>query len=374
MPTYNRRATIGRAIDSVKAQTFPDWELIIVDDGSTDGTAEAIAGIDPRVKVLKRPNGGISAARNDGVRASRGQFLAFLDSDDAWSPHFLALTYAYLEHHPDVACVATEFLEQRGAGAMVRQDETILKYSYAPLARRLGSTKLDLPPGETDDYLRVYTHKERLGDWARSILPADRDPADLPWAYSGRIGAQFRWGYLLAMWCVLLRRDAALAAGPFPEHRRNCSDFGVLARLARDHEIHMIAEPCMIKHEVSGNAAAHLASGAGHLRFNRSLTEQFEEMFLQPDPTNRELLDLRAFRHLATAKAAFGIGDLDAARTHLDIAAERLMHWTEVKYLLAVLALAGNPATVRKLYFFGEDVARQFQRVSLRTQRLFGRA
>jgi glycosyltransferase involved in cell wall biosynthesis len=91
IPTYNRRAHTFRAIDSVLAQTLPVEEIIVVDDGSTDGTAEAIRShYGSRVVVLTQENAGVSAARNRGIRAAHGKWLAFLDSDDVWLPEKLA--------------------------------------------------------------------------------------------------------------------------------------------------------------------------------------------------------------------------------------------------------------------------------------------
>jgi glycosyltransferase involved in cell wall biosynthesis len=87
VPTYNRRAHVLRAIDSVIAQTRPVSEIVIVDDGSTDGTAEAIRSrFGSRVSVLVQENAGVSAARNRGVREAKGEWIAFLDSDDIWFP------------------------------------------------------------------------------------------------------------------------------------------------------------------------------------------------------------------------------------------------------------------------------------------------
>ena len=87
IPTYNRRTQVLRAIDSVFAQTMPVDEIIVVDDGSTDGSAEAIRSqYGSRVKLLQQKNAGVSAARNLGIGEARGEWIAFLDSDDVWMP------------------------------------------------------------------------------------------------------------------------------------------------------------------------------------------------------------------------------------------------------------------------------------------------
>jgi glycosyltransferase involved in cell wall biosynthesis len=91
LPTYNRADSLGRAIQSVLEQTFTEFELIVVDDGSTDNSDEVLSAFtDSRVRVIRNPvNRGVSAARNTGIRQSSGQFIAFQDSDDLWRPHKL---------------------------------------------------------------------------------------------------------------------------------------------------------------------------------------------------------------------------------------------------------------------------------------------
>lgn len=87
IPTYNRKSYVRRAIDSVLAQTLPVDEVIVIDDGSTDGTAEAIEEwYGPRVRVVKQENTGVSGGRRRGVLEARGEWIAFLDSDDEWMP------------------------------------------------------------------------------------------------------------------------------------------------------------------------------------------------------------------------------------------------------------------------------------------------
>ncbi|MBO0725797.1 MAG: glycosyltransferase family 2 protein, partial [Blastocatellia bacterium] len=100
MPTFNRADTISRAIRSVQAQTFDDWELIVVDDGSTDNTVAMIEGCDARLKLIRQENQGTAGARNAGLRASAGRYIAFLDSDDEWLPHHLALCVGFLDAFP----------------------------------------------------------------------------------------------------------------------------------------------------------------------------------------------------------------------------------------------------------------------------------
>ncbi|HBR15685.1 MAG TPA: hypothetical protein DD723_09160 [Candidatus Omnitrophica bacterium] len=108
IPTYNRSDFIGRAIESVLKQTFQDYEIIIVDDGSTDETREIVlwlSKVNDKIKYFYQPNKGVSAARNRGLEEAKGEFIAFLDSDDSWAPEKLALQVKILEEHPRVGIV-----------------------------------------------------------------------------------------------------------------------------------------------------------------------------------------------------------------------------------------------------------------------------
>ena len=106
IPTYNRRQVLLRAIDSVLAQRYPVGEIIVVDDGSTDDTVAALA--DAPVRVISQENAGVSAARNRGITESEGEYVAFLDSDDAWTPQKLAVQMAALAAQPNLRLCHTD--------------------------------------------------------------------------------------------------------------------------------------------------------------------------------------------------------------------------------------------------------------------------
>ncbi len=109
MPVYNAELYIAQAIRSVLAQTYADWELIIVNDGSTDKSATLAARFtDPRIVLIHETNSGESVARNTALRHMRGEFVAFLDADDLYHPHHLEATVGYLQAHPDVDAVYTD--------------------------------------------------------------------------------------------------------------------------------------------------------------------------------------------------------------------------------------------------------------------------
>ena len=107
IPVYNRERYVAAAIDSILAQGFTDFELLAIDDGSTDASRAVIEAYDdPRIRlVANHPNAGIAATRNRAVGLARGEYLAFLDSDDVACPDRLARQVAFLDAHPDVAAV-----------------------------------------------------------------------------------------------------------------------------------------------------------------------------------------------------------------------------------------------------------------------------
>ncbi|MCD6393437.1 MAG: glycosyltransferase family 2 protein, partial [Planctomycetes bacterium] len=102
IPAFNAEEYIGRAIDSVLAQTRQPDEIIVVDDGSTDNTAEVIKPYSPKVHYIHQENGGASVARNTGIEAATGQWLAFLDADDEWLPEKLSMQIEHLRCNSDL--------------------------------------------------------------------------------------------------------------------------------------------------------------------------------------------------------------------------------------------------------------------------------
>lgn len=130
LPTYNRANCIERAVDSVLSQTYPYWELLVVDDGSTDNTEEIIASYaasDHRVRYYRQPsNRGVSAARNEGVRQALYEYIAFQDSDDVWHEDKLEKQMRILAENPHVGLVycAMQGTRQDGSAVLI-PDRTV---------------------------------------------------------------------------------------------------------------------------------------------------------------------------------------------------------------------------------------------------------
>lgn len=110
MPLYNKENFVRRAIESVLQQTFREFELLVVDDGSTDGSKSiAESYTDPRIRILSQANGGVAAARNSGIREATGSLIAFLDADDQWLPGFLAHIDQMQQAYPEAGMFATAY-------------------------------------------------------------------------------------------------------------------------------------------------------------------------------------------------------------------------------------------------------------------------
>ncbi len=108
IPVFNRKEILKRAINSVLLQSFRDFNLIVVDDGSTDGTAEMIAKYYPEIIYLYQGNKGVSAARNLGIRSSKASFLTFLDSDDEWHKQKLEKQLDFFNNNPEIKICQTK--------------------------------------------------------------------------------------------------------------------------------------------------------------------------------------------------------------------------------------------------------------------------
>jgi hypothetical protein len=112
IPLYNKRATVARTLESVFAQTFSDFEVVVVDDGSADGGAEFIAQAfpDPRIRIHRQANAGPGAARNRGAEVSRAPLIIFLDADDTWRPDLLSWATERMAQHPECAAFTAAFI------------------------------------------------------------------------------------------------------------------------------------------------------------------------------------------------------------------------------------------------------------------------
>jgi glycosyltransferase involved in cell wall biosynthesis len=198
LPTYNRAYCLPATIDSVLRQSYRALEIIVMDDGSTDGTGALIAaryGHDPRVRYHYRTNGGVSAARNAAMELARGSVLVYCDSDDVWSPDKLRLQMITLARFPEVGLVWTDVSAVDSAG-------TVLHERY---------TRSCYPAWQTQPIDTMFGRSEDLFAGCR--------------VYVGDIFPTMIAGTLINMPAVAIRTELARRIGSFDESMRTGEDY-----------------------------------------------------------------------------------------------------------------------------------------------------
>lgn len=174
IPTYNYGRFLSAALDSVFAQTYTDYEVIILDDGSTDNTAQVAAAY-PQAKYIYQENAGIAAARNRLLEEARGEFIAFLDADDMWLPEKLEKQVAHLDEHPDCSIVftAVENFSERAQENLTKRELQLMKVELpyilptacmrVELAEKVGKFAVEYTYGEDTHWLaRLWASGEFL--------------------------------------------------------------------------------------------------------------------------------------------------------------------------------------------------------------------
>ena len=165
LPTYNRAYVLWRAVQSVLAQTEPRWELLVVDDGSTDATALLIEEFqDPRIRLFKTMRRGPSAARNHGARHARGAYVAYLDSDNTWPAEFLAVMRPAIERHTDGAlwyCGQHTSIWRRTADGA----RTLERESIEPRAQYTAEDALQLKGADASCIVHRAEALTEVGGW-----------------------------------------------------------------------------------------------------------------------------------------------------------------------------------------------------------------
>jgi glycosyltransferase involved in cell wall biosynthesis len=191
IPTYNRRAMLLEAVDSVLAQSATAFELIVIDDGSTDGTAEDLKGLAKSIRIERTDHRGPAAARNRGVELARAPLIAFLDSDDLWSPAKLERQLAFMRANPGCAISQTNEIWIRNG-------------------RRVN-------PG--------LRHRKRAGDIFSDSLRT----------------------CLISISATMMRTDLFRSCGGFDEIMAAAEDYDLWLRILIDHEAGLLDEPLVTR-------------------------------------------------------------------------------------------------------------------------------
>ncbi len=210
IPTYNRWPMVGAAVASVLAQSYRDFELIVVDDGSTDGTSTELIQFGSQLRYFRQERSGVSAARNVGVRQSCGRLIAFLDSDDLWQPDKLKIQVHFMENSPEVQICQT--------------DEVWFRHGVRVNPR--------------------IKHRKPSGDiFERSL--------DL---------------CLVSPSAVMLTREVFDRSGGFDESLPVCEDYDLWLRIARDYPVPLIEQPLVVKHGGHTDQLSHSLWGMDRYR------------------------------------------------------------------------------------------------------------
>jgi len=233
--TYNRRHCLARAVDSVLAQTFADRELIVVDDASSDGTADWLRAAYPSISVIERPsNGGVAAARNTGFNETSSEFVAFLDSDDWWSPDFLARHVQAMALHPDAVLSYCDCATMTPDGAELVMPRT--------------------PP-------------------AAAATPAELMLLHQP---------------IFSPSAVLFRADRVRAVGGFREKCRNCEDVDLYLRLVNSGAFIRVPEPLTMKTRSADSKSNN------HAKWSKHRAEILDDFFTRDENAPHRGMESRA--------------------------------------------------------------------------------
>jgi glycosyltransferase involved in cell wall biosynthesis len=197
-PVFNKREMLRETVLSALGQSFGEFELILVDDGSTDGSLETVSDLkDSRIRILRQANGGASAARNAGMAAARHEWIAFLDADDLWLPGHLGELDRIRRRHPEAGLIGTAFLRSDRAGRLIDAapagEGEIRRIAYFDAVGRGGR-----PLWTSSAAIRTEAYR-RLGGFCDDPIGQDseywaRIAFDFPVATSTRATAVYRLG------------------------------------------------------------------------------------------------------------------------------------------------------------------------------------
>lgn len=270
IPVFNCERFVAEALDSVLQQDYRNLEVIAIDDGSTDATTAIVERYAPRVRLLRQQNLGPAAARNCGVRESRGKYVAFLDGDDVWLPGKLAAQVEHAELHPEHPIVFAQFNHWQPdmGGSYPAVAEVVARYRWDP--------------------------SRRLSGWLYADLLKDT-PVHLITA--------------------LVRRDAFDALGGFDESLRAGSDYAFWLKATHRFQAHVVPIPgALYRHNAAGITSTVKPINYGYLVVTRALEE-----FGPTGPDGRGLSETELQQRLARLCFSFGLvhfqkGDVALAR------------------------------------------------------------
>jgi len=224
IPAYNCESFIGRAVQSVLDQHHRDLEIIVVNDGSTDNTVQALAPFLDRICLLQQKNAGVAAARNTGLRVARGDLVAFLDADDWWTPSRLSAQLAALESFPGTGMVFSDFAVADSTGAYLMPRGIRWKY---------GSIRNE----HSAPWRKIFSNSITV-HWDGSEI-GQRQAI----AYQGHIAQWLFSGNFINTCTVLLRREVVERLGEFDQTLDTEEDYDYWLRVANEWPLAYVDAP-----------------------------------------------------------------------------------------------------------------------------------
>jgi glycosyltransferase involved in cell wall biosynthesis len=228
IPVYNAQATVAQTLRSVLAQTHRHLEIIVVDDGSTDGTWQVLQSFGSSIRVVRQPNGGLAAARNAGIQAATGEFVALMDADDVCEPERLACQVHFLRQHANVLLCCSDFSAFNANG---------------PVATSYGDQYYSRCSAAEGGVMARYPNRGSLD--ISGCLPSTPDHALVVPTYFGAVYEDLALGNFVHPPTVMFRRSVLKDAGLFDSGARTMCDWDWLVKVARVGAIGFIDRPLL---------------------------------------------------------------------------------------------------------------------------------
>ncbi|MCC6194988.1 MAG: glycosyltransferase family 2 protein [Burkholderiales bacterium] len=292
IPAYNAGRFVLEAIAGARQQEYPSLEIIVVDDGSSDGTADLVARHAPDVRLIRQVNAGAAAARNTGMRHATGELLCFLDADDGWLPGKLAAQVVYLMAHPEVGAVFHRWLVLR--------------------------------PGVD-------------GTFAAPRQPALPAPGTIEAASSGWIYSRLLLDCIVHTSTIMIRRQVAHSVGGFDTTLATGEDYDYWLRLSRQCEIHKLAGTYSFYRETAGGLTSAPKAQNNEYRVVENAVRQWG----RAGPDGTQASQAQVSRRLGKLSFDFGHAHYHAGSPRLarTAFAQALRHdptrWRAAAYFLA---------------------------------------
>jgi len=299
IPTYNRAEIVGEAIDSILAQTFSECEIIVVDDGSVDHTADVVRAYGERIRYSRQNNRGVSAARNEGIGLAKAEWIAFLDSDDQWYPEYLEAQIKCIEDHPQVIAQIANVVSIQPDGRKVNH------FQGTGLVRELAG--------------RASVVIER---------PFSTVVRYAPWFVQ----------------CAVMKRRDLIACGLFDPALSIAEDFDLFARMSLRGSFGVQTQPLVkiFRHDESYDHLSRqvLTDAIGTLETYAKIISQLRRVESLNAKERRTLAVLMSSNRRALGKILMRKGDKSQAKAMFYESFKIAPHWySAVRYLTAFLPL-----------------------------------